>query len=141
MNLDQFLVIIHFLGLAMGLSTGFANMVMAGLIAKAPPNEKGVLARFPPAMSKIGSIGLTLLWISGISIVMTRYGGFAILPRTFIIKLAAVVVLTLGVIYINILMPRAQKGDTAAAARIQTIGKLTGPLAIIAIIFAVITFG
>ena len=141
MNFDQFLVIVHFLGLAMGLSTGFANMVMAGLIAKAPPNEKGVLARFPPAMSKIGSIGLTLLWISGISIVMTRYGGFAILPRTFIIKLAAVVVLTLGVIYINILMPRAQKGDMAAAARIQTIGKLTGPLAIIAIIFAVITFG
>lgn len=141
MNLDQFLVIVHFLGLAMGLSTGFANMVMAGLIAKAAPNEKGVLARFPPAMSPIGAIGLTLLWVSGISIVMTRYGGFAVLPRTFVIKLAAVVLLTLGVIYINILMPRAQKGDMAAAARIQMIGRLTGPLAIIAIIFAVITFG
>ena len=49
--------------------------------------------------------------------------------------------LTLGVIYIQVLLPRAQKGDMAAAARIQTIGKLTGPLAIIAIIFAVITFG
>ena len=125
----------------MGLSTGFANMVMAGLVAKAPPAEKAILGRFPPAMSRIGVIGLALLWISGISIVMTRYGGFAILPRPFIVKLSAVVLLTLAVAYINILMPRAQRGDAAAIARIQTLGKLTGPLAIIAIVFAVITFG
>ena len=125
----------------MGLSTGFANMVMAGLVATAPPAEKAILGRFPPAMSRIGVIGLALLWISGISIVMTRYGGFAILPRPFIVKLSAVVLLTLAVAYINILMPRAQRGDAAAMARIQTLGKLTGPLAIIAIVFAVITFG
>ena len=125
----------------MGLSTGFANMVMAGLVATAPPAEKAILGRFPPAMSRIGVIGLALLWISGISIVMTRYGGFAILPRPFIVKLSAVVLLTLAVAYNNLLMPRAQRGDAAAMARIQTLGKLTGPLAIIAIVFAVITFG
>jgi hypothetical protein len=139
--LDQTLMVLHFLGLAMGLSTGFANMVMAGLIDKAAPPEKAILGRFPPAMSRIGAIGLTLLWITGIAIVMTRYGTFAILPRPFIVKLAAVVLLTLAVIYINILMPKAQRGDAAATARIRTLGMLTGPLAIIAVIFAVITFG
>ena len=139
--LDQTLMVVHFLGLAMGLSTGFANMVMAGLIDKAAAPEKAILGRFPPAMSRIGAIGLTLLWISGISIVMTRYGTFSILPQPFIVKLAAVVLLTLAVIYINILMPKAQRGDAAAMARIRTLGMLTGPLAIIAIIFAVITFG
>jgi hypothetical protein len=139
--LDQTLMVLHFLGLAMGLSTGFANMVMAGLVAKAAPQDKAVLARFPPAMAPIGLIGLALLWISGISIVLTRYGSFAILPRPFIVKLTAVVLLTIAVIYIQVLMPRARRGDEAAMARIQTIGKLTGPLAIIAIIFAVITFG
>lgn len=141
MNLDSVLVMLHFLGLAMGLSTGFANMVMAGLIAKAAPAEKAVLSRFPPAMSKIGVIGLSLLWITGLLIVYTRYGTFSILPRPFIIKIAAVVLLTIAVAYVHVLMPRAQRGDAAAAARIQTIGKMTGPLAIIAIIFAVITFG
>ena len=105
------------------------------------PQEKAVLGRFPPAMAKIGVIGLTLLWVTGISIVMTRYGSFAILPRSFVIKLTAVVLLTIAVAYIHVLMPRAQKGDAAAMARMQTIGKMTGPLAIIAIIFAVITFG
>jgi hypothetical protein len=141
MNLDNVLLMLHFLGLAMGLSTGFANMVMAGLIDKAAPAEKAVLGRFPPAMSRIGAIGLALLWITGVAIVLTRYGTFAILPRPFIVKLAAVVLLTLAVIYINVLMPRAQRGDEAATARIRTLGILTGPLAIIAIIFAVITFG
>ncbi|HYE87736.1 MAG TPA: hypothetical protein VEA16_15340 [Vicinamibacterales bacterium] len=141
MTLDHFLVIVHFVGLTMGLSTGFANMIMAGLIAKAPPQEKPVLGRFPPAMSRVGVIGLSLLWISGVAIVMTRYGGFSILPRTFIIKLSAVMLLTLAVVYIQVLLPKAQRGDAAAMARIQTLGKLTGPLALIAIVFAVLTFG
>lgn len=141
MSLDQVLVSLHFLGLAMGLSTVFANMVMAGLIAKAAPPERAVLGRFAPAMSKVGVIGVSLLWVTGISIVMTRYGGFAILPRPFIIKFASVVLLTLAVVYMQILMPKAQKSDAAAMARIQLLGKLTPPLAIIAIIFAVITFG
>ena len=141
MNLDNVLLMLHFLGLAMGLSTGFANMVMAGLIAKAAPNEKAVLGRFAPAMSKIGAIGLGLLWVTGLLIVYTRYGTFSILPRPFIVKIASVVVLTLCVIYIHILMPRAQRGDEAAMARIQTLGKMTGPFALLAIIFAVITFG
>jgi hypothetical protein len=139
--LDQTLLVVHFLGLAMGLSTGFANMAMAGLIRKAAPNEIGVLSRFPPAMSRIGIVGLALLWASGIAIVLTRYGSFSILPRPFLVKLAAVVLLTLAVIYIQVLLPRAQRGDQAAMARIQLLGRLTAPLAIIAIIFAVITFG
>jgi hypothetical protein len=92
-------------------------------------------------MSRIGVIGLALLWISGLAIVWTRYGSFSILPRPFIVKIAAVVLLTLAVIYIQILLPRAQRGDQAAMARIQLLGKLTAPLAIVAIIFAVITFG
>ena len=139
--LDYTLMVVHFLGLALGLSTGFANMVMAGLIAKAAPQEKPVLGRFPPAMARVGAIGLAMLWASGIAIVLTRYGTFAILPRPFIVKLTAVVLLTLIVGYIHVLMPRAQRGDAAAMARIQLLGKITGPLAIIAIIFAVITFG
>jgi len=138
---DKTLMVVHFLGLAMGLSSGFANMIMAGLIAKAAPNEKAILGRFPPAMARIGAIGLALLWISGISIVKYRFGSFAVLPRPFLVKLTAVVLLTLAVAYIHVLMPKAQRGDAAAMARIQLLGKLTGPLAIIAIIFAVITFG
>lgn len=141
MTLDHFLVIVHMVGLAMGFGSGFAQMVMAGLMSKATPAEKGVLGRFPPAMGRVGVIGLVLLWISGYSIVMYRYGSFAILPQTFIYKLIAVVLLTLAVIAIQVLQRRMQAGDASAMAKMQTLGRLTGPLSLIAIIFAVITFG
>jgi hypothetical protein len=140
-NFDNVLVVTHFIGLALGFTSGFTNMVLAGLIAKAAPAEKPVLARVSPAVGRLGVIGLVLLWGSGIAIVMTRYGSFAILPRTFIYKLTAVVLLTLTVAYINVLQPRAQRGDAAAMARIQTLGRLSGPLSLLAVIFAVITFG
>jgi uncharacterized membrane protein len=138
--LDRTLLVVHFLGLALGLSTGFANMVMAGLIAKAAPPEKAVLGRFPPAMARVGAVGLVLLWASGIAIVQTRFGTFAMLPKPFMVKLTAVVLLTIIVGIIHVLMPRAQRGDAAATARIRLLGMMTGPLAIIAIIYAVITF-
>lgn len=141
MTLDHFLVIVHMVGLAMGFGSGFAQMVMAGLMAKATPAEKGVLGRFPPAMGRVGVIGLVLLWISGYSIVLYRYGSFAILPQTFIYKLIAVVLLTLAVIAIQVLQRRMRAGDASAMAKMQMLGRLTGPLSLIAIIFAVITFG
>jgi hypothetical protein len=139
-SFDQFLVTAHFLGLTLGFASGFGNMVMAGLIAKAASHEKPVLERFPPAIGRLGVTGLVLLWGSGLAIVYTRYGTFSILPRTFVIKLAAVVLLTLTVAYINLLQPRAQAGDAAANARIQLLGRISGPLSLVALIFAVLTF-
>lgn len=141
MTFDNFLVTVHFIGLALGFSTGFANVVMAGLIRKAAPQEQAVLGRFPPAMAPLGVIGLVLLWASGLTIIYTRYGTFAILPQTFLIKLSAVVALTVVVLYMQILQRRVKSGDAAALAQIQTLGRATGPLALIAVIFAVITFG
>jgi hypothetical protein len=140
MNLDNVLVVLHFIGLGMGMSVGFANIVMAGVIGKAAPNEKGVLGRFPAAMSKVGVAGLALMWISGISIVMTRYGRFDILPRTFIYKMIAVVLLTLSVGYIELLFARLKRGEASALGTIQVVGRLTGLFSLAAIIFAVITF-
>ena len=140
--LDSTLMVLHFLGLALGLSTGFANMVMAGLIAKAAPNEKAVLARFPPAMSRVGAIGLVLLWVSGISIVLTRYGTLrdpaAALHRQAGRRRAAD--------DHRGLHPRPDAARATGRCGCQQrgfrlLGKITGPLALIAIIFAVITFG
>jgi hypothetical protein len=141
MSLDHFLVILHFVGLALGFTSGFGNMAVAGLIAKAAPQEKAILGRVPPALGRLGVIGLALLWGSGLAIIQTRYGTFAILPRPFIVKLSAVVLLTILVVYMQVLQARAQRGDAAALARIQVLGRLTGPLALIAVIFAVIKFG
>lgn len=139
-ELNQVLLILHFLGLAMGLAVPFSNIVMQGLIGKAAPQEKAVLARFPPSMSRVGDIGLALLWTTGLTMVFTKWGGFGSLPWQFHVKLTAVVILTLLVGYIHALMGKARKGDMAAAARIKVVGNVALLAALTAVIFAVLTF-
>jgi hypothetical protein len=140
MVLNQVLLILHFLGLALGLSVPLANMVMGGLIAKAAPPEKAVLGRFPPLMGRVGKIGIALLWITGLTMVNTKYGGFASLPWRFYAKLAAVILLTLTVGYIDVQERAVRKGDVKALGRIERAGKIAAAFAVIAVIFAVITF-
>ncbi|HUL71686.1 MAG TPA: hypothetical protein VLT86_01210 [Vicinamibacterales bacterium] len=139
-TLNAILLILHFVGLAMGLAVPFSNMVLQGVAAKAAPPEQAVLARFPPAMSRVGDIGLSLLLVTGLTMVFTKYGGFAIMPWQFHVKMAAVVLLVALVGYIHVLMGKARKGDAAAAARIPVIGRLTFLLALAAVIFAVLAF-
>ncbi len=136
----EVLLILHFLGLAMGLSVSFANMVMGGLIARAEPSERAILGRFPSAMSRVGKAGIATLWLTGILLFLHRGTSFGAMPWQFHAKLTAVVLLTVLVIYIHTLEGRAKRGDTAAGARIPTVGKGALLLAVTAVIFAVLTF-
>ena len=142
--LNKILLMLHFLGLAMGLSAGFANMAMVGLIKKAAPPEKAVLGRFPPVMSRVGRIGLAILWVTGVTMVFTRWAGFKAMAWTFDVKLAFVVLLTIVIGYIQSLEIKMRKGDAATAAaimpRIEAAGKLAMALAVMVVIFAVLTF-
>ena len=139
-ELNQVLLILHFLGLAMGLAVSFSGMVMQGLIDKAAPADKAVLARFPPAMSRVGDIGLVLLWATGLTLVFTKWGGFGVMPWTFHVKLTAVVILTALIGYIHSLMRKARNGDAAAAAQIKSVGRVAFLFALTAVVFAVLTF-
>lgn len=136
----EVLLVLHFLGLAMGLSVSFANMVMAMIIGRATLPDRAVLLRFPPAMSRVGKIGLTLLWGTGLLMFVQRGTSFGAMPWQFHAKLTAVVLLTLLVGYITVLEGQVRRGDARAAARIATVGKGTLLMAVTAVIFAVLTF-
>jgi hypothetical protein len=142
-NLTRVLLVLHFLGLAMGLSTSFGNIVIAGLINKAAPAERPVLVRFPPAMSRVGSIGLTLLWLTGLGMILTKWGGFGNvvnMPWTFHAKLTLVAILTGVIGYLHAIQPRIESGDAAAFARAQAFGKVAFALAVAVVVLAVISF-
>lgn len=139
-ELNQLLLILHFLGLGLGFSASFGNLAMGRLIATAPPAEQAVLARFPPLISKVSGAGVVLLWATGLALVFTKWGGFGSLPWQFHAKLTAVVLLTGVVGYMHALDAKARRGDTAAAARIPRIGPIATMLAIVSVIFAVLTF-
>jgi hypothetical protein len=137
------LLFLHFLGLAMGFSTSFGNIVMAGLIDKAAPAERAVLGRFPPAMSRVGTIGIALLWASGLGMVMTKWGGLGNIgnmPWQFHVKLTLVVILTVLITYLHALERRMRTGDTSGMARLQALGKVAFLLALAIVAFAVLSF-
>lgn len=137
---NKILLMLHFIGLTMGFAVPFANIVMMSLINKATPPEKAILGRFPLAMSMVGKIGLVILWATGLTMVFTRWHGFSTLPTTFHIKLTAVVLLTATIGYISHLEKRIKKGDAAALVRVQAVGKAAMGFALVAVIFAVLTF-
>jgi len=143
-TLIQVLLVLHFVGLAMGLSVSFANIVMSGLIAKAAPAEKGILGRFPPVMGRLGHFGLALLWISGLGLVQFKWGGFGnmgSLPWQFHAKLTLVILLSGLVGYLSAQQRKMAPGDTAAMAKLQKFGKLAFVTALAIIVFAVLAFG
>lgn len=139
-RLNQILLVLHFLGLTMGLSVSFSNMVMGGLIDKATPAERPVLGRFPFAMTRVGDIGLTLLIVSGLGLLFLKWGGLSAMPVTFHIKLALVVVLIGTVGYIHSLQKKMRNGDTSVAPRIQAFGKAAFVTALAIVVFAVLSF-
>jgi hypothetical protein len=134
------LLILHFLGLAMGFAASFSGMVMMGLMGRATPQERPVLARVPPAMTRVGDVGLLLLWASGLILLFYKWGGFAAVPWQFHAKFTVVILLTLLIGYMHSLMAKARRGDTAAAARMPTMGKIAFTLAVTAVVLAVLAF-
>jgi hypothetical protein len=133
-------LILHFVGLALGTSASIAVGVMMGVMGKAAPAERPVLARFMPAMSRVGRAGLALLWVTGLSMLFLRYGSPGQLPWTFHVKLLAVSLLTAVAVYLRMLEKRAMSGDATAAPRMQRVAKVGPWLALTAVIFAVLTF-
>ncbi|MBY0489976.1 MAG: hypothetical protein K2R93_09075 [Gemmatimonadaceae bacterium] len=138
--MNKLLLILHLLGLALGLAVPFANLILARVIAAAAPAERPPLGRAAFAMGRLGDIGLPLLWVTGLTMVFTKHGGFAPLPGTFHAKLAAVLLLTLSVGVIHMHRRKAMQGDAAAIARIQLLGRFNLLCALTAVVLAVITF-
>ena len=138
--LNRTLLVLHFLGLTMGMSVTFGNIIMQRLIATAAPAEKPVLGRFPLAISIMGRAGLGLLWVTGATMAYTKWNGIANMPWTFHVKLTAVLLMTIVVVYLTGLEGRVRHGDVSALARIQRIAPLAPVFALVAVIFAVITF-
>lgn len=140
-EINQVLLVVHFLGLALGLSASIANSLVVGrLMAAASPADRAVLARVPPMMGHIGGMGLILLWLSGIALVFTRWGGFGALPGIFHAKVTGVVLLTGLVGFTHALQKRARLGDTSAPATLATVGKVMLLLGVAIVVLAVLTF-
>jgi uncharacterized membrane protein len=134
-------LILHFLGLALGVGTGFAMLTLGLSTKDMPPADRGAFMRRASMVGMNGSIGLLLLIVSGVALLL-NYGLEAVRlwGPMFHIKLTLVVIL-IGVFgYMQVLVRKFKSGDAAAAARLPTVSKIMLLLGVSIVVFAVLTF-
>ena len=139
----DFLLILHFIGLALGVGTGFAMLTLGLSTADMAPADRGAFMRRASVITRNGAIGLTLLILSGVGLVMARgvqmvmaWGG-----PMFHVKLTLVAIM-IGVFgYLQVLLRQSRSADgAAAAARIPLVSRVMLVLGVSVVIFAVLAF-
>jgi len=135
------LKIIHFLGLILAFAGGIGNMVAGMKLSSIPSESARAVGMFRLTMGKFSTLGLILLWITGIAMVSLTSGWAVFADLTFVLKFAAVLVVTGFSIAANITVARASKAATPPdAARMNMIGQGAMTFAFVATILAVIAF-
>ncbi len=139
----DFLLILHFIGLALGVGTGFAMLTLGLATADMPPADRGAFMRRASVLTRNGAIGLTLLILSGVGLVLVRgvaevmaWGG-----PMFHVKLTLVAIM-IGVFgYLQVLLRQSRSADgAAAAARIPLVSRVMLVLGVSVVVFAVLAF-
>ena len=139
----DFLLILHFIGLALGVGTGFAMLTLGLSTADMAPADRGAFMRRASVITRNGATGLTLLIVSGVGLVMARgvqmvmaWGG-----PMFHVKLTLVAIM-IGVFgYLQVLLRQSRSADgAAAAARIPLVSRVMLVLGVSVVVFAVLAF-
>ena len=139
----EFLLITHFVGLAMGVGTSFAGMALGIASKDLPPAERAQFMQRAAAIGKNGSIGLGLLILCGLGMWYSR--GFGLVMSwggpAFHAKLTLVVILIGLFGYMQVLQKKAREGGGAQVlAKIPKLGAAMLLLGVGIIVAAVIAF-
>ena len=139
----ELLLFLHFVGLAMGVGTGFANLALGIAMKDVPPEERAKVALRNLVLSKNGSIGLLLLLVSGIGMTLMRGVGatFAWGGPAFHAKLTLVVIF-IGVFgYMQMLTARVRRENGGPTlAKLPVVGRIIFFLGLSIVAAAVIAF-
>lgn len=136
----EIMLIVHFIGLAMGIGTSFAFMFLGIASAKMEEKEAMKFRLNTFALSKMGQIGLTLLVLSGLYL-MTPYWASLGANPLLITKLVLVLMLGALIGIISSIVKKAKKGDAEAQLKkVEPLGKLALLTGLAIVIIAVYVF-
>ena len=133
------MLIVHLLGLVMGVGTSFASIFLGIRGAKLDSSEAPKYAVNNLYLGTMGHIGLSMLIISG-GYLMTPY--WPILPTNplLIAKLTLVLILCIFIIVVGMAARKAKKGDMTYLKKIKRLGPVTLLISIGIVILAVLVF-
>jgi uncharacterized membrane protein len=135
----EVMLIVHLLGLAMGVGTSFAFLFLGFRTLKL---DSAVAPKFvinTLYLGTMGHIGLSMLIISG-GYLMTPYWGLLASKPLLIAKLSLVVVLTVFIIISGVAARKAKKGDLTVLKKIRKMGPFTLLISVAIVILAVLVF-
>ena len=134
------MLIVHFIGLTMGLGTGFAHAFLGMAASKMSPEDATKFRLNSLVISRMGHIGITLLLISGFYMITPYWKVLSSMPL-LIVKLCLVAVLIVLISLIGAAAKKAKQGDAAAQfKKMETLGKLTLLVGLAIVIVAVKVF-
>ena len=134
------MLILHFIGLAMGLGTSFAMMFLGIASSKMEPAMGREFMLNATTLARMGQIGLVLLLISG-AYLITPYWSVLMDEPLLIAKLILFLVLGALVGVISGKARKARNGDAEVHLRaMTTVGRLAMLTALGAVVLAVLMF-
>ena len=138
--MKEVMLIVHFIGLAMSLGTGFANLFLNAVASKLEPAEKGSFMSKIMILGQMGRIGLGLLLLSGFSLATPYWKVLGEMPL-FIAKLSLVAILLISVSYTLLILRKAKKqGNPGLLKNLKPLGMLNFFIAITIVVLAVLVF-
>jgi hypothetical protein len=138
--MNDFILFLHFFGLMLGAAGGLGSGVLMRRALAMPADEAKVVRGLGPLLANVAHIGVTLLWVTGLILVWSKWDGFASLPQLFWVKAIFILSLTAVAIFVHMTYAEIRKGNVAVASRLPKLGPMGGVSAILAVLFAVLTF-
>lgn len=136
----EIMLILHFLGLTMGLGTSFAHAFLGMATAKMSAEEATKFRMHSMVLSRMGHVGLGLLIISGLYLITPYWKVLDEMPL-LIVKLVLVIVLAILISLITVSAKKAIQGDAAGQLKkMEKMGKMTLLLGLTIVILAVYIF-
>jgi uncharacterized membrane protein len=134
------MLVLHFIGLTMGLGTSFAHAFLGIATSKMSTDDATKFRLHTLVLSRMGHIGIGLLIVSGLYL-MTPY--WTILPSSplLILKLTLVLVLVIILTLINSSSKKARQSDAAGQLKkMEQLGKMTLIIGLTIVVLAVYIF-
>jgi hypothetical protein len=134
------MLVIHFIGLAMALGAGFANLFLGTVASKLEPAERGSFMSKLIILGRMGQIGLGLLLLSGFALITPYWKVLGEMPL-LIAKLSLVGLLLISVSRILFIVSKSKKeNNPGLMMKVKPLGMLNFFLGIMILILAVLTF-
>ncbi|PWH84789.1 hypothetical protein [Brumimicrobium oceani] len=135
------MLILHFIGLAMGLGTAFAHAFLGFASSKLSKEEAGKLRKNTHILGSMGTIGLVLLFVSGVYLILPYWNALLMLPL-LLAKLILFVLLIVFLSIIKFLENKAMKSvnPDPYLKKLEIIGKFSLLTSTTIVVLAVLVF-